>query len=273
VNADADPIGPTLGELLLADARHVATRRQPRIGWLHLLAPVIRRSVSLPVSGAARYARLETLPSRRTAARPRHSSDETLDAPLEGGPLLQPEARERLRPLLGAAADTMRIHQGPGADTRARAHGAEALTIGRDVYFRRGAFSPRDPRGIALLGHEAFHVSSFLQPSAAWRRATTAGLHEEEELAAARERRLLGLAARSALTAPPGASKSVSADRSEGVDAASFPAARPMKAETDRPLGDVPATAAPPERGAEEMRKAAVRDLMNQIRIEFERGA
>jgi outer membrane protein assembly factor BamB len=33
------------------------------------------------------------------------------------------------------------------------------LTVGRDVYFRRGAFNARTPAGVRLLAHEAMHVA------------------------------------------------------------------------------------------------------------------
>jgi len=51
-----------------------------------------------------------------------------------------------------------RIHLGAEGDRRARAVGARAVTIGRDVFFRAGAFEPETPRGAALMAHELTHV-------------------------------------------------------------------------------------------------------------------
>ncbi len=50
------------------------------------------------------------------------------------------------------------IHTGHRADRLARIHGAEAVTIGHEVFFRSGRFDPATPRGIALLTHELVHV-------------------------------------------------------------------------------------------------------------------
>lgn len=50
------------------------------------------------------------------------------------------------------------IHTDHRADRLARAHGAEAVTIGHEVFFRSGRFDPATPRGIALLTHELVHV-------------------------------------------------------------------------------------------------------------------
>lgn len=65
------------------------------------------------------------------------------------------------RPALGEAPRprTVRIHTGPGADRLARAAGARALTDGRSIAFRRGAFDPASPAGRGLLAHELAHVA------------------------------------------------------------------------------------------------------------------
>ena len=111
------------------------------------------------------------------------------------GRLLPADVRERLRPQAGPGADVMRVHQGEVADTVARDRGADAVTLGRDVFFREGQFRPREPRGFGLLVHEATHVMQLLQPGVAWRRATGAGVQDEEAEALGRERRAGAMAA------------------------------------------------------------------------------
>ena len=83
----------------------------------------------------------------------------------------------------------MRVHDDRAADQLARRHRADAVTVGRDVYFRQDRLRPRDPQGFGLVAHEATHVAEFFAPGAAWRRLTGGAQQEEERLAEANERR------------------------------------------------------------------------------------
>ncbi len=74
-----------------------------------------------------------------------------------GAPLAQ-DQRATFEPLIGTALKDVRIHTGPIATATARALGAEAFTIGHDVFFRQGRFEPSTRRGEALLAHELMHV-------------------------------------------------------------------------------------------------------------------
>lgn len=51
------------------------------------------------------------------------------------------------------------IHIGMTADEYARNFNALALTIGRDIFFRNGAYKPETEEGRKLLAHELTHVS------------------------------------------------------------------------------------------------------------------
>lgn len=51
------------------------------------------------------------------------------------------------------------IHLGMSADEYARTFNALALTIGRDIFFRNGAYKPETEEGRKLLAHELTHVS------------------------------------------------------------------------------------------------------------------
>jgi hypothetical protein len=57
----------------------------------------------------------------------------------------------------------VRVHTGPEADASARAAGALAYTVGRDVVFRAGGYAPAQAEGRRLLAHELVHT---LQPAA-----------------------------------------------------------------------------------------------------------
>jgi len=59
---------------------------------------------------------------------------------------------------LGHDFSHVRVHADEKAAGVARMLGASALTVGRDIYFGRGAYEPHSPEGSRLLAHELVHV-------------------------------------------------------------------------------------------------------------------
>ncbi len=60
--------------------------------------------------------------------------------------------------LFGRSFDGVRLHTGTTGHARASAVGANAVTVGRDIYFAPGAFAPDTPRGREIMAHELAHV-------------------------------------------------------------------------------------------------------------------
>ena len=60
---------------------------------------------------------------------------------------------------LGADLSGVRVHDDPGADALASSLSATAFTVGRDVFFSKGAYRPDDAGGRHLLAHELAHVA------------------------------------------------------------------------------------------------------------------
>jgi len=52
----------------------------------------------------------------------------------------------------------VRLHADAEASALTREHGARALTVGADVYFRDGVWEPESPDGARVLAHELAHV-------------------------------------------------------------------------------------------------------------------
>ena len=52
----------------------------------------------------------------------------------------------------------VRVHAGPQANTLARSYNARAFTMGSDIYFGQGEYSPSSKGGQHLLAHELTHV-------------------------------------------------------------------------------------------------------------------
>jgi hypothetical protein len=214
---------PTLGELLDTRARRAAARLLPALPWAAPLR-VLHAHVAALAPPDGWFDRIEVRPGQ-ALSRPEHPGRH-VPAPLASGPApappahdgaapegrpLPPDVRGRLGDVLAdgpagsggagaargdvgrAAAGALRVHDDEAADGLARAHRADAVTVGRDVAFRRGRYRPRDDAGFALLVHEATHVLALLQPGAAWQRATGGGRRDEE--ARAQEGERAGLAA------------------------------------------------------------------------------
>ncbi len=269
-----EKIVTTLGELFVREAQRLVARRVPSIAWLELIEPMVDRARERS-SVADRFTRHDAVP--QTAKPLRDDAREELpldDVTSEGAPL-PPAARDRLRDIVGPAADAARVHTGTQSDAFARKERADAVTIGPEMYFRAGAYAPQDPAGFALLTHEVTHVAEWLRPGAAWHRATDAGVRAEERLAHGREGAVLSAQLSPSLARLPSVVKHAGATpRAAAAPAASAHAAqRTMKAESDRAPVDAPAQVPDANTNLEVIRRTLFRDLMSQIRVEFERGA
>ena len=71
---------------------------------------------------------------------------------------LDRDARAYFEPRFGRDFGDVRVHTGAEAAASARAVGALAYTVGRDVVFGGGQYAPASTRGRKLLAHELAHV-------------------------------------------------------------------------------------------------------------------
>jgi hypothetical protein len=168
------------------------------------------------------------------------------------------------------------VHIDERADAIACNERAEAVTVGEHVYFRSGAYAPAERDGLALIAHEVTHVGETLRPGASWRRATQPGVNEEEHRARRNERALLGPQPAVPRISPTVAALSPhSSPALHRIASTPSPSAQlhPMKAEIDRERADAPAPPPAAAPNLEAMRRDLVRDLMQRIRVEYERGA
>lgn len=75
-----------------------------------------------------------------------------------GGVPLDGALRTALEAAFGVPLDDVRVHTGAQADAAARALGARAFAIGRDVFFRSGSYEPERREGQRLIAHEVVHT-------------------------------------------------------------------------------------------------------------------
>ncbi len=260
----------TRGEMISEDMRRLAMRKIPIVEWATLLRPLMDRMIARPNAAQIRFKRVESAPQ---AESPMEPDVETAREVSEGIPLPS-GVQEGLRGILGGGVEAVRVHDDREADLIARSHHAKAVTVGSDVFFREGMLRPQEPRGLALLAHEATHVVQALRPDAAWRRATLGGVQAEETEALGSERAVLN-ASRNFKPAfdTPSVPPSRNGERSHKFPAQS-PVSRPMKSDVDAaPVAASPKEAPSAGGGLEEMRRTLFRDLLSHIRTEFERGA
>jgi hypothetical protein len=85
-------------------------------------------------------------------------SDFERDLARGGGRPLPTVVREPLETGLGRSLEQVRVHTGSNAADLATGIGAEAFTVGSDVYFGPGRFRPDTNEGYRLIAHEATHV-------------------------------------------------------------------------------------------------------------------
>jgi len=302
----------TLGDLLAVDAQRLVRRHQSTIAWLDLLQPVIKRNTTR-AERSDRFERREAVPGQphrrpRLQPAPHTPGDEPMadDQPSPGQPV-PPLVRDRLRSVVGPQVDLARIHADDRSDDVARSHHADAVTTGRDIYFRSGSFAPQSPAGLGLLAHELTHVAESERPGADWTRSTSDGGRREELLARAAEQRVarsvVSPVAAQAYAMPavpmpavpmpavpmpavpmpavlhaagPGPA-SATLHETQAAPALPVPGAdrlRSMRADTDRPAAtDLPPPMAPAEPNLGRLRATLFRDIMSQLRVEFERGA
>jgi len=84
--------------------------------------------------------------------------EQSIRRSLGRGQPLDVDTRTRLEPSMGADFGAVRVHANAHADALSRSLNARAFTVGRDIFFRQGAYAPGGSSGRALLAHELAHV-------------------------------------------------------------------------------------------------------------------
>jgi hypothetical protein len=74
------------------------------------------------------------------------------------GSALPSDVRKSMESKLGADLSGVRVHTGADSAKAATGYGARAFTVGQDIHFNSGQFSPGTKEGDRLLAHELTHV-------------------------------------------------------------------------------------------------------------------
>ncbi|HEX2980294.1 MAG TPA: DUF4157 domain-containing protein [Anaerolineaceae bacterium] len=102
------------------------------------------------------------LNGQQNATRPGAALDRSLTQNIHSassrGAALPPVLRQDLEHNFSANFGSVRIHADGQADNLSRQLQARAFTVGRDIFFRQGAYAPHTTRGKQTLRHELTHV-------------------------------------------------------------------------------------------------------------------
>jgi Domain of unknown function (DUF4157) len=109
-------------------------------------------------AGAVGVADSMCRPSRSEASLGGSATSAVAKASRSPGQPLAASTRNYFEPRLGRELSHVRIHADEAAGRSARAVGALAYTVGRDIFFGSGHFREADAEGRALLAHELVHV-------------------------------------------------------------------------------------------------------------------
>lgn len=99
--------------------------------------------------------------AQRSSSGPAELDDQTASAitsRLGQGGALDTQMSNRAGSVMGADFSGVNVHTGTDADQLSRQLGAKAFTVGSDIFFRDGAYSPHTHEGQHLLAHELTHV-------------------------------------------------------------------------------------------------------------------
>lgn len=136
------PVYPT--PLETAAAR--SNQNGPNIGQGEILQPLaLQRKASVGPGQAATFAPLAQ-PALHNIIKT--SVGRSLDHPVQ----------RKMTDIFGAHFQDVRVHTGDAAAQATRHVGAEAFTLGSDIYFAPGRYQPHSQAGQALIGHELTHV-------------------------------------------------------------------------------------------------------------------
>jgi hypothetical protein len=83
---------------------------------------------------------------------------DAIDQARGGGSSLPDEIQDEAKKSLGRSFKDVRLHTGDQADEISRRIRARAFTIGKDIFFKKGAYAPGSGQGRETLIHELTHV-------------------------------------------------------------------------------------------------------------------
>jgi hypothetical protein len=145
-------------------AEKAADRAADRVMRLARPEPVVKRECSACAEdGEERQVRAKSAPGSApvapgAAAAPASAGQSKAIGALGGGRPLASAERAFFEPRFGADLSPVRVHDGAVADRASKAIDARAFSLGNDIAFAHGEYSPGTDDGRRLMAHELAHV-------------------------------------------------------------------------------------------------------------------
>jgi hypothetical protein len=193
-----------------------------------------------------------------------------------------PALKELLNRILNTRIPPVRIYSDQASDAVAKKFNADALTFGDKILFRAGKYDPRGRTGIALLAHELTHtVRSRMEGENAPGHPVIREPEAEEREALDNEKRVLRYFAspvgHNGVMEPvrPSTGNSSPSDSQVLTTPGSIPKAALSSRDLELPPETNSSISTPLQLSEQDItmiKEEVYRDIMNRIRIEFERG-
>lgn len=151
-----------MSRILRPGATHKPGEFTPLVPGAQPLSLHMRDADRIPAADAANKEKKEEIPVQRKAESTLYDEQEA--APevesviSSSGRPLDRETRRYMESRIGFDFSKVRIHTGTRAAASARSLGAYAYTVGTNVVFAEGGYSPQTSKGRRLLAHELTHV-------------------------------------------------------------------------------------------------------------------
>lgn len=126
------------------------------------ITPLVQRFISFITLPLQRQGQEEEIQTKLTPAGGSFETGSSFESRLSttrgGGNPLPDTVRRKMERGFGADFSGVRVHTGSQAADLNRAVGAQAFTLGRDIYMGEGRYEPGTTKGRRLLAHELVHT-------------------------------------------------------------------------------------------------------------------
>ena len=154
-----DPLAPMITRVSKASSASVHAATLNRVTGLqpsHAEHAILQLQRCYGNSYVQRVLTLARATDREGEAAP--AVEEAIQQARGGGQALDSGVRAQMEAAFGADFGGVRAHADAGADMLNRALSARAFTVGQDIFFKQGEYSPASRHGRELLAHELTHV-------------------------------------------------------------------------------------------------------------------
>jgi DNA-directed RNA polymerase subunit RPC12/RpoP len=122
------------------------------------IAPTLQKTPAFTLQRTLRQGSGQTLQRKEAGITAPSNVESAIHSARSGGKPLSTVERSYYEPRFGADFSGVKIHTGSNAADLSRSVNARAFTVGRDIFFGGGEYSPNTLQGKKLMAHELTHT-------------------------------------------------------------------------------------------------------------------